>query len=154
MKALEERGIGRPSTYAPTLSLIQDRGYVARVDKKLQPTDLGFLVSDLLVQHFPDIVDVDFTAILEEKLDDVAKGERPWVPVVRDFYTPFQQELERAGKEIRHVNESAEITDELCESCGRPMAIKLGRFGKFLACSRYPECSGTMPFTVHFRCTY
>jgi len=145
VKALEERGIGRPSTYAPTLSTIEERGYVQKVDKKFQPTDLGELVTDLLVQNFPDIVDVDFTASMEEKLDDIAKGERPWVPVVRDFYDPFRQELDRAGREIPHVNEAAEITDERCEKCGRPMAIKLGRFGRFLACTGYPECKATRP---------
>jgi DNA topoisomerase-1 len=145
VKALEERGIGRPSTYAPTLSTIQDRGYVERSEKRLRPTDLGMLVNDLLVVHFPDVVDVDFTANMEERLDDVAKGERPWVPVVRDFYLPFREELERASREIRHVNEEAEITDETCDRCERPMAIKLGRFGKFLACTGYPECKGTRP---------
>src|SRR5581483_8873961 len=145
VKALEERGIGRPSTYAPTLSTIQERGYVERVDKRFQPTELGMIVSDLLVAHFPEIVDVDFTATMEEKLDDIAKGERAWVPVVRAFYDPFQEDLERAGKEIRHVNESAELTEETCEKCGRPMAIKLGRFGKFLACTGYPECKATRP---------
>src|SRR5207237_1040904 len=91
------------------------------------------------------VVDVDFTANMEEKLDDIAKGEQRWVPIVRDFYDPFQRTLERAGKEIRHVNEAAELTDETCEKCGRPMAIKLGRFGKFLACTGYPDCKATRP---------
>ena len=145
VKALEERGIGRPSTYAPTLSTIQDRGYVEREGKQLKPTDLGRIVNDLLVGHFAEVVDVDFTANLEEKLDDIATGERPWVPVVRDFYGPFEQTLERAQREIRHVNQQAEVTDERCDRCGRPMAIKLGRNGRFLSCTGYPECKGARP---------
>jgi DNA topoisomerase I len=146
VKALEERGIGRPSTYAPILSTIQDRGYVEREDKRFKPTDLGFLVNDLLVGHFPDVVDVDFTANLEEKLDDIATGERPWVPVVREFYDPFEATLDRAQREIEHVNKAAEVTDERCEKCGRPMAIKLGRFGRFLSCTGFPECKNAKPF--------
>ena len=145
VKALEERGIGRPSTYAPILSTIQDRGYVEREDKRFKPTDLGVLVNDLLVGHFANIVDVDFTANLEEKLDDIATGERPWVPVIREFYDPFEETLERAQREIEHVNKAAEVTDEVCDKCGRPMAIKLGRFGRFLSCTGFPECKNAKP---------
>ncbi len=145
VKALEERGIGRPSTYAPTLSTIQDRGYVERDGKPLKPTDLGRVVNDLLVGHFSNIVDVNFTANLEEKLDEIATGDREWVPVVREFYTPFEQTLERAQREIQHVNKTAEVSAEQCEKCGRPMAIKLGRNGRFLSCTGYPECKGTQP---------
>ena len=145
VKALEERGIGRPSTYAPILSTIQDRGYVEREEKRFKPTDLGTLVNDLLVGHFAEVVDVDFTANLEEKLDDIATGERPWVPVVREFYVPFAETLERAQREIEHVNKSAEVTDEACAKCGKPMAIKLGRFGRFLSCTGFPECKNAKP---------
>ncbi|HYU20173.1 MAG TPA: type I DNA topoisomerase [Chloroflexota bacterium] len=145
VKALEERGIGRPSTYAPILSTIQDRGYVEKESNRFKPTDLGLLVNDLLVGHFSAIVDVDFTATLEEKLDDIATGERPWVPVVREFYDPFEATLQRAQSEIEHVNKAAEVTDERCDKCGRPMAIKLGRFGRFLSCTGFPECKNAKP---------
>jgi DNA topoisomerase-1 len=140
VKSLEEKGIGRPSTYAPTISTIQERGYVQRLDRRLFPTELGMLVNDLLVEHFAEIVDVDFTAVMEDKLDEIARGERPWVPVVREFYTPFEQDVERANEVIPKVSVPAEVTDERCEKCGRPMAIKIGRFGKFLACTGFPEC--------------
>ncbi len=145
VKALEERGIGRPSTYAPILSTIQDRGYVESENKRFKPTELGMLVNDLLVGHFPSIVDVDFTAGLEDKLDDISTGERRWVPVIKEFYDPFEETLERAQREIEHVNKTAEVTDELCEKCGRPMAIKLGRFGRFLSCTGFPECKNAKP---------
>src|SRR5436190_12553770 len=126
VKMLEEKGIGRPSTYAPILSTIQDRQYVERVDKRFQPAELGLIVNDLLVEHFPNIVDVEFTAGLEEQLDDVARGEQAWVPVVRTFYDPFEQRLERVSAEIPRVKVPAEITEERCEKCGSFMAIKLG----------------------------
>jgi DNA topoisomerase-1 len=145
VKLLEEHGIGRPSTYAPTLSVIRDRGYVEMEDRRFKPTDLGYLVNDLLVGHFKDIVDVDFTAGMEEKLDDIATGERPWVPVIAEFYGPFAETLERAQTEIEHVNKTAEVTDQVCEKCGKPMAIKLGRFGKFLSCTGFPECKNARP---------
>ena len=145
VKSLEEHGIGRPSTYAPILSTIQDRGYVEKEDKRFKPTELGKLVNDLLVGHFSDIVDVEFTATLEDKLDDIATGERPWVPVIQEFYDPFEKTLERAQREIQHVNKAAEITDEVCDKCGRPMAIKLGRFGRFLSCTGFPECRNAKP---------
>ena len=145
VKSLEEHGIGRPSTYAPILSTIQDRGYVEKEDKRFKPTELGKLVNDLLVGHFSDIVDVEFTATLEDKLDDIATGERPWVPVIQEFYDPFEKTLERARREIQHVNKAAEITDEVCDKCGRPMAIKLGRFGRFLSCTGFPECRNAKP---------
>src|SRR5262249_25635526 len=104
VKAMEERGIGRPSTYAPTLSTIQDRGYVERDSRRLKPTDMGMLVNDLLVQHFGDIVDLDFTATLEDKLDEVAQGERPWVPVVEEFYVPLKTDLDRAETAVERIN--------------------------------------------------
>ena len=145
VKALEEHGIGRPSTYAPIMSTIQDREYVEREEKRFKPTDLGLLVNDMLVGHFQNIVDVDFTATLEEKLDDIAQGERAWVPVIQEFYDPFEATLSRAETEIEHVNKTAEVTDEVCQNCGKPMSIKLGRFGRFLSCTGYPECKTSRP---------
>jgi DNA topoisomerase I len=144
VKALEERGIGRPSTYAPILGTIQDRGYVERDGRRLKPTDLGTLVNDVLVQQFGDIVDLDFTAVLEDKLDEVAQGERPWVPVVKEFYEPLTRDLERANAEVERMKPAEVPTDEVC-SLGHPMVIKEGRFGRFLACSQYPEHKETRP---------
>jgi DNA topoisomerase-1 len=143
IKALEEEGIGRPSTYAPILSTIQDRGYVERVEKSLRPTELGTIVNDLLVEHFPDVVDVKFTAQIEEHLDQVAEGESDWVPVVKEFYDPFAVTLEKAAELVEKVEIADEPSDEVCDVCGRPMVIKLGRYGKFLACSGFPECRNT-----------
>ncbi len=143
IKALEEQGIGRPSTYAPILSTIQDRGYVEKVDKTLRPTELGTIVNDLLVEHFPDVVDVGFTAQIEEHLDQVAEGATDWVPVVKEFYDPFAQTLDQAQSLMERVEIADEPSDETCELCGRPMVIKLGRFGRFLACSGFPECRNT-----------
>lgn len=145
VKMLEEKGIGRPSTYAPIMSTIQDRGYVERVEKRLRPTELGCLVNDLLVENFRDVMDVDFTANMEEKLDEVASGERPWVPVIAEFYHPFHEDLERAGVSIERVRIEPELTDEVCEKCGKPMVIRTGRFGKFLGCSGFPECRNAKP---------
>lgn len=144
IKALEEKGIGRPSTYAPILSTIQERGYIERLpDRRLKPTELGFLVNDLLVKHFPNEVDVGFTAQMEEQLDKIAEGEANWVQVLRDFYAPFKQTLDRATIEMPDVTLPVETTNEMCDKCGAPMVIKRGRFGKFLACSRFPECRNT-----------
>ncbi|MGE3271239.1 MAG: type I DNA topoisomerase, partial [Chloroflexota bacterium] len=148
VKALEEHGIGRPSTYAPILSTIRDRGYVEMEERRFKPTDLGYLVNDMLVGNFTDILNVAFTAGMEEKLDDIAQGERPWVPVMREFYDPFAETLGRAEREVQHVNQTAEITDKLCEKCGKPMAIKLGRFGRFLSCTGYPECKNAQPLNA------
>ena len=144
VKALEERGIGRPSTYAPILGTIQDRGYVERDGRRLKPTELGTLVNDVLVQQFGDIVDLDFTALLEDKLDEVAQGERQWVPVVQEFYEPLNRDLERANTEVERIKPAEVPTDEVC-SQGHPMVIKEGRFGRFLACSQYPEHKETKP---------
>jgi DNA topoisomerase-1 len=145
VKALEEHGIGRPSTYAPILSTIRDRGYVEMEERRFKPTDLGYLVNDMLVGNFTDILNVAFTAGMEEKLDDIAQGERPWVPMMREFYDPFAETLEKAQREIQHVNEAAELTDQVCNKCGKQMAIKLGRFGRFLSCTGYPECKNARP---------
>ncbi|MGB2694891.1 MAG: type I DNA topoisomerase [Dehalococcoidia bacterium] len=141
VKALEENGIGRPSTYAPILSTIQDRGYVQKDGRALVPQELGFIVNDLLIEHFPKVFDVSFTAEMEEELDEVARGERPWEPVVRQFYNPLETALESA-KAAPRVEEK---TDEECEKCGQGMIIRWGRFGKFLACSGFPECRNTQP---------
>ncbi len=147
IKALEEQGIGRPSTYAPIIATIQDRNYVEKDRGRLVPTKLGFAVTDLLTAHFPDIMDVGFTARVEEGLDEIARGERQWVPMLQDFYQPFQQALEKAMKEAERVPRELidEETDEVCEKCGRPMVIKTGRFGRFLSCSGFPECRNSRP---------
>ena len=140
VKALEEKGIGRPSTYAPTMSTIQDRGYVEKDGRALKPTDLGEVVNDLLVEHFPDFVDLGFTANMETELDDVASGDREWQPVVREMYEPLEKALATATIE---APKQVEETSELCPECGAPMVIRWGRRGKFLACTRFPECRGT-----------
>jgi len=141
VKALEENGIGRPSTYAPIMSTIQDRGYVKKEGRALKPTELGFVVADMLIERFPDVVDVTFTARMEEELDEVATGERQWPPVVQEFYEPLLKDLENA-EEAPRVEEE---TEEICEKCGRPMIKRWGRFGQFLACSGFPECKNTRP---------
>lgn len=148
VKALEEKGIGRPSTYAPILSTIQDREYVRQADKRLLPTDLGFVVNDLLVEHFANVVDVGFTAQMEGDLDRVAQGDREWVPLLREFYGPFSVSLDKAKKEMETVKPPDEVTDEVCDRCGKPMVIKHGRFGRFLACTGYPECRGTRSILI------
>lgn len=145
IKALEEKGIGRPSTYAPILSLIQERGYVERRNGKLEPTELGGIVSRMLSEHFPDIVNVDFTAQMEEKLDQIATGQLEWVPMLHEFYNPFQDTIVKATRTIPKV---AEPTEEICEKCGRPMVIKWGRMGKFISCSGFPECRNARSLVV------
>lgn len=146
VKALEEHGVGRPSTYAPTIATIIDRGYVERMDKRrLKPTDLAYLVNDLLVEHFPNIVNLQFTAHMETDFDHIADGKTTWVPVIRDFYTPFAEILKAKEAEIKKEDVVAETTNEVCEKCGKPMAVKMGRFGKFLACTGFPECKNTKP---------
>jgi DNA topoisomerase-1 len=141
VKALEENGIGRPSTYAPTLSTIQDRGYVQKDGRALVPQELGSIVNDLLVEHFPLVFNVGFTAEMEEELDEIARGERQWEPVVRQFYDPLEAALESAAAAPR----VEEITDVICEKCSRHMVARWGRFGRFLACSGYPECRNAQP---------
>ncbi|MDP3764405.1 MAG: type I DNA topoisomerase [bacterium] len=145
IKALEQHGIGRPSTYAPTLSTVQDRGYVEKDEqKKLKPTEMGTIVNDLLVEHFPNIVDIDFTAKLEEKLDDIADNKIEWVPVIREFYEPFEKNLKEKMDELKKSDfKNDEPTDKICPECGKPIVIKLGRFGKFYACTGFPECKHT-----------
>ncbi|WP_078060470.1 type I DNA topoisomerase [Desulfotomaculum copahuensis] len=145
VKALEEKGIGRPSTYAPIVETILKRGYVAREKKQLVPTELGMVVVDLLKKYFPDIIDVEFTAGMESGLDRVEEGELDWVQLLELFYPPFKATLERAEEEIGQMNVADEVTDEVCEYCGRNMVIKMGRYGKFLACPGFPECRNTRP---------
>lgn len=146
IKALEKFGIGRPSTYAPTLSTIQERNYVEKDEqKRFKPTEIGLLVNDILVEHFPEIVDIQFTANMEENLDKIARGEEEWVPVIRNFYDPFKDNLMKKEKELTKKDLTEESTNEICDKCGKPMVIKIGRFGKFLACSGYPECKNTRP---------
>jgi len=141
VKALEAHGIGRPSTYAPTLATIQDRGYVEKEDKKYKPTEIGFLVNDMLVENFPEIVDIDFTSHIEEELDDIADGKLKWVPVIEEFYTPFKKHL---VEKTESVEKLIEISTTPCPHCGKMMIIKFGRMGKFLACPD-PESKVTLP---------
>jgi DNA topoisomerase-1 len=145
VKALEEQGIGRPSTYAPTIATLQARNYVAVEERKLVPTEMGFVVADLLIEHFPKIFDIGFTSQLEGELDEIASGERAWIPTLHQFYTPFTSTLEKAEQTMERVKIKDEPTDEVCEICGRPMVIKLGRYGKFLACSGFPDCRNARP---------
>lgn len=145
IKILEKFGIGRPSTYAPILSNIQDRGYVVKnQNKSLGPTEIGTKVAELLAEHFPDIVDINFTAKMEENLDEIAEGKRKWQPIINEFYKPFEQNLELKYKEVEKQKIfEAQKTDEICEKCGKPLVIKMSRFGKFMACSGFPECKFT-----------
>ncbi|POB09159.1 type I DNA topoisomerase [Sulfobacillus sp. hq2] len=146
VKTLEELGIGRPSTYAPIVETLLHRDYVRRDQKKLIPTDLGRVVVDLLQHYFPEIVDTRFTAEIETELDHVAADDMQWQDVLKGFYERFSEELAKADDDIEKVDLPLEETDEVCEKCGRPMMVKYGRFGKFLACSGYPECDFTKPY--------
>lgn len=146
VKELEEKGIGRPSTYAAILTTIQARGYVEKKEGRLHPTELGTMVDGLLIKSFPGIVSSDFTAQMEEQLDKVEEGEADWVKLLKNFYTPFKKEVETAKKEMRNVKAEEQATDEVCEKCGKPMVIKWGRNGHFLACTGYPECRNTKEF--------
>lgn len=143
IKELEDKNIGRPSTYAPIIATLTERKYVKRQKKTLIPTDLGIMVTGLLKEYFKEIIDVDFTANMEDKLDDVEMGKLPWKEVIRSFYGNFERDLEIANKEIEKVEREPVLTGDICEKCGRPMAVKMGRFGEFLACTGYPECKNT-----------
>ena len=145
VKALEEKGIGRPSTYAPTISTIINRGYVERNKKQLAPTDLGKIVNQLMVANFADIVNVNFTADMENRLDKVEEGNIQWKNVLREFYEPFKETVKKA-ETISKIEMPVEVSDEVCDKCGKQMVIKVGRFGKFLACPGFPECKNTKPF--------
>ena len=146
IKDLEEKGIGRPSTYHTILSTIVDRKYVEKEEGRLKPTDLGVVVNGLLVQHFPDVLNVQFTARMETELDEIEDGEKPWVETVREFYEPFAKRLTKAQKEMRDVKREEIPTEIVCEKCGRNMVIKWGRHGRFLACPAYPDCKNTKEF--------
>ncbi|MCK5472265.1 type I DNA topoisomerase [Candidatus Gracilibacteria bacterium] len=145
VKKLESEGIGRPSTYAPTISTVQNRGYIEKVDRSLKPTDTGCVVNDFLVKHFPKIVDYKFTAGMEGQLDEVAGGKLKWNEVIGSFYKPFHAEIETKTETIKKEDVVNEATDEVCDKCGKPMVVKLGRFGKFLSCSGYPDCKNAKP---------
>ncbi|ULT58572.1 type I DNA topoisomerase [Neobacillus drentensis] len=143
VKTLEELGIGRPSTYAPTLDTIQKRGYVALDNKRFVPTELGEIVHELMVEFFPEILDVEFTAKMEQGLDNVEEGKVKWVQVIDEFYRDFEVHLEKAEKEMQSVEIKDEPAGEDCENCGSPMVYKMGRYGKFMACSNFPDCRNT-----------
>ena len=148
IKMLEQWGIGRPSTYAPTLSTIQEREYVTKDRGSFQPTELGIVVNDLLSQYFADIVDINFTARMEGELDGIVSENKDWVSVIQNFYIPFDKDLQHATQLAEKVQLAVELVEETCPKCGKPLAIKVGRFGKFLACSGYPECKFTKSFQV------
>lgn len=145
VQALEENGIGRPSTYAPTLSTIQARGYVERNDRRLAPTETGEIVNDLMMQYFSEIVDYQFTAHMEEDLDQIASGRTDWVPVIREFYDPFSKKLKKAQAEIPVTKSDPEPIGRDCPNCGKELVIRFGRYGKFISCSGFPECRYTEP---------
>lgn len=146
VKDMEQKGIGRPSTYAPTIETVLQRGYVEKENGKLQPTELGITVNNLLRSFFPDILNLDFTAELENQLDNIGEGSLEWKRVVADFYAKFKKDVEVAEQEMDTVQIEDEVSDEICENCGQNMVIKAGRFGRFLACPGYPECKNTKPF--------
>jgi len=152
VKALEEKGIGRPSTYAPTIATIVARNYVKREKGYLTPTELGVIVTDLLLQYFPKILDEKFTAKMEDELDDVEEGKLDWIKVLHTFYRPFSFELKMAHSYMKSVKNEAAPTGQTCEQCGRPMVIKWGRRGKFLSCSGFPECKNAKTITTGIKC--
>lgn len=145
VKALEEKGIGRPSTYSPTITTILERHYIQKEQKQLVPTELGKVVNTILTENFTDIINVEFTAKIEENFDEVAEGKEPWKNVIREFYGPFEKEVEKVDKELEHVKLEDEVTEIPCDKCGKMMVIKYGRYGKFLACPGYPECKNAKP---------
>lgn len=147
IKALEELGIGRPSTYAPIVSTIQDRQYVEKIEGKFQPTALGTTVNDFLFDYFPEIIDYDFTARMEDSLDSIANGKIAWQPVISDFYGPFEKKLTGVKEVAERAKVPTEATGEKCPQCKEgQLVIRLGRFGKFISCSRFPDCKYTAPF--------
>ena len=154
VKALEEKGIGRPSTYSPTITTILERRYIEKEQKQLVPTELGKITNKLLTENFSDIVNVEFTANIENKFDDIAEGKENWKNIIADFYTPFEENVEKVEKELKHVELVDEVSDVKCDKCGRMMVYKYGKFGKFLACPGYPECKNTKPIveTIDIPC--
>ena len=155
IKILEKHGIGRPSTYAPTISTIQERGYVEKLeDKKLHPTETGKIVNKILVENLPEIVDIEFTAKIEEEFDEIAEGKKEWVPTIKNFYEPFAKHLEEKYETVKS-QKTEEKTGEQCPECGKDLLIKRGRFGKFIACAGFPDCKFTkkMPETpLNIKC--
>ena len=145
VKALEEKGIGRPSTYSPTITTILERRYIEKNQKQLTPTELGKIVNKLLTENFADVVNVEFTAKIENEFDEIAEGNEQWKKMIREFYGPFEKEIEKVEKELEHVELVDEVSDVKCEKCGRMMVYKYGRYGKFLACPGYPECKNAKP---------
>jgi DNA topoisomerase-1 len=156
IKTLEENGIGRPSTYAPILSTIQERNYIEKnEEKKFRPTEIGTVVNDILVEHFPEIVDIQFTAKMEKELDEVAEGKDSWVKTCRDFYTPFEKNLSKKYRKVSKKKFTEKPTDKICPKCGAPLVRRLGRFGEFYACSAFPKCRHTEPLesrTLGIKC--
>lgn len=146
IKELEEKGIGRPSTYHTIISTIQDRKYVEKIEGRFRPTDLGEIVNELLITHFPDVLNVEFTARMEEELDEIEEGDKQWVETVREFYEPFNKRLEKAQHEMRDLKREEVPTDIVCDRCGKPMVIRWGKNGRFLACTGYPDCKNTKEF--------
>ena len=151
VKTLEENGIGRPSTYSPTITTILERRYIEKEQKQLVPTELGKVVNGLLINYFEDIMNVDFTADIEKEFDNIAEGKEEWKKIIRDFYKPFSKELDKAQKELEHVKLEEEVSDVPCDKCGRMMVIKYGRYGKFLACPGYPECKNAKPIVENIK---
>ena len=145
VKALEEKGIGRPSTYSPTITTILERRYIEKIQKQLAPTELGKIVNKLLTENFADIINVEFTAKIENEFDEIAEGKEEWKKMIREFYKPFETELEKAEQNLEHVKLVDEVSDVVCDKCGKMMVYKFGRYGKFLACSGFPECRNTKP---------
>ena len=152
VNALEEKGIGRPSTYAPIMYTITERRYVERRGGWLAPTELRTLITDLLVEHFSKIMDVKFTAQMEEELDGIEEGKISWQSVMKDFYGPFSESLSNAQEKMRDVNKTVIQTDEVCAKCGKPMVIKWGRFGKFMSCSAFPKCKNAKSISLGVNC--
>lgn len=146
VKSLEEHGIGRPSTYAPTIQNIVSRNYIMLEDRRLVPTELGFVINDILVEHFPTIVDLEFTSRMEDELDEIASGEREWVPMLDEFWKPFTDRLREAEQTMEKIQIRDEPTGDDCPECGQPLVFKLGKFGKFIGCSGFPDCRHTEPF--------
>ena len=154
VKTLEEKGIGRPSTYSPTITTILERRYIEKEQKQLVPTELGKIVNKLLCENFADVINVEFTAKVETEFDNIAEGQEDWKKMIGEFYGPFEENVERVEKELEHVELVDEVSDIPCDKCGRMMVYKYGRFGKFLACPGYPECKNTKPIieTIEEKC--
>ena len=152
VKALEEKGIGRPSTYAPIIMTLTGRDYIRREGGSLVPTELGILVTDLLVKNFSKVMDFEFTANMEDELDHVEEGNAEWVSVVKSFYSIFAKQVDKAKLQMTTVKKKDEPTDEICDKCGKPMVIKWGRRGRFMSCSGWPECKNAKSISTNIEC--